>query len=192
MSVTYAVPKSLIMRTQICDYCANVSVRSATAEHHLHGIKCCEAHLALGTRDTNAWLRKQKLVRQKDFLAIHGALADMKINVPRTDGSVTSGANLSEEPYQFLYNKDGWRCRVLFTDPATKEIMSKSMKLDDLDKSGVSAQDIAAWTETLDNFYSEDHTAYVEAVNKGSEKECDVPCIKKVSVNGTECRVFVP
>jgi len=130
-------------------------------------------------------------VRQKDFLAIHGALAEMKINVPRTDGSVTPG-NLSEESFQFLHYKDGWRIRVLFTDPATTESMSKSMKLDDLDKSGVSAADIAAWTETLDSFYSEDHKAHVEAVNKGSEKECDVPCIKKVSVNGTECRVFVP
>ena len=191
MPVTYAVPTSLVMRTQICDYCTNVSVRSVTTDYHLHGIKCCGEHVALGTRDTNAWLREQKMVRQKDFLAIHGALAEMKINVPRTDGSITPG-NLSDEPYQFLHHKDGWRIRVLFTDPATSEIMCKSMKLVDLDKSGVSAADIAAWTETLGSFYSEDHTAYVEAVNNGSEKPCDVPCIKKVCVNGTECRVFVP
>jgi len=185
---------SLVMRTQTCDYCEATSERWITTYSRLHGIKCCGQHMALGERDVNAHLRQEGLVRQKDFLAIHPRLTDMKLNVPRTDGSITSGGNLSQEPFEVLTKDDeGWRIRVLFRDPVTKEILNKMMKVRDLGKSGISEEEIATWIKTLDDFYAEDYAAH-EAVAAVGEKlvDKDPPFIEKAYVGAQEVRFFRP
>ena len=182
------------MRTQTCDYCNKQSERWINTYDRLHGIKSCGEHTALGERDVNAWLRDEEMVRQKDFLAVHPQLSDMKINVPRTDGSLTPDGNLSVEPFQILHKDDsGWRIRVLFTDPVTGEIMNKAMKLSDMDKSGITDAEIAAWVSTLDNFYKAEHEAHKAAVLQGEQASEQEPSfIGRGYVNGHEFRFFKP
>ena len=182
------------MRTQTCDYCGEKSVRWINTYDRLHGIKCCEQHAALGERDVNAWLRDQEIVRQRDFLAIHPLLTDMKINVPRTDGSLTPEGNLSVEHFQILHKDDsGWRIRVLFTDPRSGEILNKAMKVTDLEKSGVPAEEIATWIKTLDNFYKEDYEAHNAARAAGEQApDRESPFIGSAYVNGNQVRFLKP
>lgn len=194
MPVTYAIPMSLVMRTKTCDYCDAQSQHWVTSFDRLHGIKCCGEHSRLGHRDVNAYLRIEGLVRQKEFLAIHPRLSDMKLNVPRTDGSITPDGNLSVESFQFLQKDDrGWCVRVLFRDPAKGEIMNKLIKMSDLVNSGISEEEIAAWTKTLDEFYKEDYEAHEAAVAAGEKaSEADPTFIRKAYVDGREVRYFKP
>jgi hypothetical protein len=195
MPIIYTVPKSLVMRNQLCDYCDKVSERCVTTYDRLHGIKCCEEHIPLGKRDVNAYLREEGLVRQKDFLEMYPRLTEMKLNVPRTDGSITPDGNLSQEPFQVLTKDEGdWRIRVLFKDPTTKEILNKMMKVRDLDKSGVSEEEIARWIKSLDEFYIHDYTVHKAAVEFGEKvTELDAPMIGKVYIqSGSEVRFIKP
>ena len=194
MPVTYAIPMTLVMRTQTCDYCEKKSERWINTYSRLHGIKCCGEHEAFGERDVNAWLRDQEMVLQKDFLAVHPQLRDMKFNVPRTDGSLTPDGNLSLEPFQILHKDDsGWRIRVLFTDPTSKEVLNKAMKLSDMDKSGITDAEITAWVGTLDNFYKLDQEAHKAAVLQGEQaREQEPSFIGRGYANGQAVRFFKP
>jgi hypothetical protein len=194
MPITFAVPKSLVMRTQACDYCGAPSVRDVMTDHRLHGIRCCAEHHSIAKRDVRAWFREQNIVRQKEFLAIHPKLWDMKLNIPRTDGTITSGGNLSAEEFQFFQKgPEGWRVTVLFTDPVHREIMMKGMRLTHLDKSGISEEEIAAWTQTLDEFYATEYAEHLTARASGEQApDRESPMVSTIYANGVECRVFIP
>ena len=195
MPIIYTVPKSLVLRNQLCDYCDKVSERCVITYDRLHGIKCCGDHMPLGKRDVNAYLREEGLVRQKDFLEMYPLLTDMKLNIPRTNGSITPGGNLSEESFEVLTKDEGdWRIRVLFRDPVSKEILNKMMKLRDLDKSGVSEEEIATWIKSLDEFYIHDYTVHKAAVEFGEKvSELDAPMIGRgYTQSGSEVRFVKP
>jgi hypothetical protein len=132
-------------------------------------------------------------VRQRDFLEIHPALSNISINVPRTDGSITAGGNLSEEPWQFLQKMDElWAIQVLFKEP-TGEIKNKYMKLQDIDKSGVPEETIEEWLTTLDTLYKDDWEENKRAQAEGGQKEyIETPGIITVMSNGMVGRAFVP
>ena len=193
-SVTFAEPMSLVLRDMMCDYCSIESERTITVDHRLFGIKCCTEHIPLGKRDANAWLHAHNIVRQRDFLAIHPELENVKINVPRTDGSVTTGGNLSTEPYSFLGMHEGqWNFQVSFTDPNTSAIMTKRINLVELVNSGVPEEIVQTWIRTLDTLYKEDFEAHDVAVKSGTEKiDREHESVRTVYVNGVECRVCVP
>jgi len=181
------------MRLQKCDYCAKKCEHHVWALDRLHGMLACEEHWAIAKRDANAWLRQNKQVRESDFLAVYPEMKTMTFNVPRSNGTLTAGGNLSEEPWQFfsMIGED-WHFRVLFTDPSGG-IMNKHMRVADLDKSGVAPETIALWLSALSDFYKEDYTAHVEARNNGVEKTKEQHSnIHEGIINGVECRVFVP
>jgi len=191
----YAVPTSLVLRNQVCDYCDKMSERCIITFNRLHGIQACGEHLPLGKRDVNAYFREEGLVRQKDFLEMYPRLSEMELKVPRTDGSLTPGGNLSEESFQVLSKDEGdWRIRVLFRDPVTKEILNKMMKVRDLDKSGVSEEEIAAWTKSLNEFYMEDYALHKAVVECGEKVgEVDAPIIQRgYTQSGQEVRFVKP
>jgi len=133
-------------------------------------------------------------VRQRDFLAIHPDLENVKINVPRTDGSVTTGGNLSTEPCSFLGMHEGhWNFEVVFTDPKTTSIMSKRINVVELVNSGVPEEMVQTWIRTLDSLYKEDFDAHEVAVKLGTQKtDREHESIRTVYVNGLECRVCIP
>jgi hypothetical protein len=153
----------------------------------------CKFHRHLAERDVRAWFRANALVRQRDFLAAYPAIKFMRINVPRTDGSITAGGNLSEEPHQFLQKIDGaWSIRVLFVEP-NGEIKGKYIKLQQLNISGATEEMIDEWLVTLDAFYKEEAEENTRAIAEGEEKqEPEIPGIINVVHNGEICRVFVP
>lgn len=181
------------MRLQKCDYCSKKSEHHVWALDRLHGMLSCEEHWATAKRDANAWLRQNRHVRMKDFLAVHPEMKTMTFNVPRSNGSITPGGNLSDEPWQFfVMTEEEWRFRVLFTEPSG-EIMNKYMRMTDLDKSGVPLETINLWLNTLSDFYKEDYTAQVEARNNGIEKpKEELPNIHYAIMNGIEGRVWIP
>lgn len=190
MPVTYAIPMSLVMRTQECTYCGKMSVVWLTTFSRLHGIKCCEEHVSLGKRDTNACLREEGMVRQRDFLEMYPRLRGMKLNIPRTNGSITEGGNLSSESFQ-MFSKEGddWRIPVLFTDPDTKEILGKTIKITQLEKSGISKEEIVEWTKSLNEFYREDYEAFKAAMEVGEQApDGEAPFIRKGYADGREVR----
>lgn len=193
MPPTFATPRSLIMRVQLCDYCESTCDHHVVCESHLHGILACKFHLHLAQRDVSAWFRNNGLVRQRDFLMAHPNFTRNSIMVPRTDGSLTPGGNLSNEPYQFLHKSEGaWMIRVLFTEP-TGEIKSKCIKLQDLDKSGVPQETIEEWFTTLDSFYKEEAEANALAIQLGAEKEePEIPGVIPASLDGLTGRVVAP
>jgi hypothetical protein len=181
------------MRLQQCDYCSKKCDHHVWALDRLHGILACEEHWATAKRDANAWLRENKHVRMKDFLAVYPEMKTMTFNVPRSNGSITAGGNLSEEPWQFFAMVDEeWRFRVLFTEPSG-EIMNKYMRMTDLDKSGVPPETIKLWVTALSDFYNDDFIAQMAARDKGTEKKKEEhPNIHHTIVNGVEGRVFLP
>lgn len=193
MICLYTYPSTLVMRAQVCDYCTAKCERHVRTIDRLLGIMACEEHLPLATRDVRAWFAQQKMVSQKDFLEIHPILKDISIRVPRTDGSMTPGGNISLEPFEVLYLLDGdWRVRVLFTLPDGK-IMHKAMKLIDLEMSGVPAEELSKWINTLETLYQPDLDAFRQAVKLGTEvKPKEDSRVKTVMANGLECRVFIP
>jgi len=153
----------------------------------------CKFHLHLAQRDVAAWYRNRGLVKQLDFLMAHPNLKNISITVPRTDGSLTTGGNLSEEPCQFLEKWEGvWMVRVLFKEPSG-EIKSKYMKLQDLDKSGVPQETIDEWFLTLDSFYKQEAEDNALAKGLGHEKEAtEVPGVIPASSDGFIGRVVAP
>lgn len=170
MPITYALPKILVARAQVCNYCGAPSVSDVVTTRRLHGIRCCAEHRSLANRDVRAWLREQNLVHQMEFLEIHPKLRDMKLNIPRTDGSITPGGNLSGESFQFFQKgDDGWRVAVLFIDPAEGEIMTRGLRLANLDKSGISEEEIRTWTKTLDEFYAKEYEEHLAARDSGEQ-----------------------
>jgi len=181
------------MRLQQCDYCAKKSEHHVWALDRLHGLLACEEHWATAKRDANAWLRQNRQVRMGDFLDVHPEMKTMTFNVPRSNGSLTPGGNLSEEPWQFFSMvEEEWRFRVLFTDPSTG-IMHKHMRMADLDKSGVAPETINLWLNALSDFYRDDFIAQMAAREKGTEKTKEEhPKIHHTIVNGVEGRVFLP
>ena len=185
---------SLVLRDTLCDYCSEQSKYSIATSYHLHGLKCCEEHKPLAQRDVKAWLRMEKVVRQKDFLAVHPRLTDMKLSIPRTDGSVTEGGNISQESFQFLQENEGeWRLQVLFTCPKDGQIKNKWIDLAELEKSGISAEELAAWRVTLNAFYTEELDGHVAAMAAGTSKaERETAGVRTAVVDGVKCRVFVP
>jgi len=192
--VAFAEPMSLVLRDTLCDYCHAQSDRTIVADHRLFGIKCCTEHIPLGKRDVNAWLHAHNIVRQRDFLAIHPDLENVKINVPRSDGSVTTGGNLSTEPYSFLGMHEGhWNFEVVFTDPKTTAIMSKRINVVELVNSGIPEEMVQTWIRTLDSLYKEDFEANAAAVKLGTQKtDREHESVRTVYVNGIECRVCIP
>jgi hypothetical protein len=170
---------SLVMRDTLCDYCSKQFTESLCTSYHLHGIRCCEQHIPLGHRDIKAWLRMEKIVRMNDFLEVHPTLDEMKLNVPRTDGTITEGGNISKESFQFLQEIGGeWRLKVLFTCPKDGQIKNKWIPLVDLEKSGILAEELATWRTTLDGFYKEELEAHVAAMAVGIAKvERELPFI---------------
>lgn len=192
-SAMYSFAKSLTMRAQVCEYCPKRCHRSITSVSRLHGIMACEEHIPLATRDVNAWLCEMKYVRQKDFLAVYPELAEMKFNVPRTDGSTTPGGNISQEGWQMLIcdpESGDWRLPLLFVCDKDGEIKSKSLKISEL---GLPAEQLAAWTKTLDTFYEEDLAAHEEAEKTGKMQEpMEGSLIRMAYSDGKECRVLMP
>ena len=124
-------------------------------------------------------------MRQQDFLKSFPEVANIKINVPRSQGSLTPDGNLSDEPYQFLQKAEGaWMARVLFTEP-NGEIKNKYVKLRDFDKSEVPEETIEKWCSTLDDFYREEWEQNASAKNAGKEKiDPYIPGIAQVYSNG--------
>ena len=181
------------MRAQVCDYCTAKCERHVRTIDRLLGIMTCEEHLPLANRDVRAWFAQQRMVSQKDFLEIYPILKDISIMVPRTDGSMTPGGNISLEPFEVLYVlEDEWHVRVLFTLPSGK-IMQKAIKLLDLDKSGVPAEELSKWIKTLETLYQPDLEAFRQAVKLGTElKPKEDSRVKTLMANGLECRVFIP
>ncbi len=193
MPVTYAVPGRLCMRLQQCDYCAKKCEHHVWALDRLHGLLACEEHWATAKRDANAWLRQNKHVRMRDFLAVYPEMKTMTFNVPRSNGTLTAGGNLSEEPWLFFVMiGEEWRFPVIFTD-LSGGIMNKHMRVADLDKSGVAPQTVKLWLNALSEFYKDDFIAQMAAKNMGTEKTKEEhPNIHHTIVNGVEGRVFVP
>jgi hypothetical protein len=129
----------------------------------------------------------------RDFLKLYPEMKTMTFNVPRSNGTITPGGNLSEEPWQFFTMvKEEWRFPVLFTD-VSGGIMNKYIRVTDLDKSGVAPETIKLWLNALSDFYNDDCIAQMAARDKGTEKKKEEhPNIHHTIVNGVECRVFVP
>lgn len=169
----------------MCDYCESPRNYNITCETRLHGLMVCELHHHLALRDVRAWFRAEGLVRQQDFLKSFPEVANIKINVPRSQGSLTPDGNLSDEPYQFLQKAEGaWMARVLFTEP-NGEIKNKYVKLRDFDKSEVPEETIEKWCSTLDDFYREEWEQNASAKNAGKEKiDPYIPGIAQVYSNG--------
>lgn len=189
----FATPHSFVMTTQSCDYCESTCDHYVRCENRLHGIKACNIHRHLASRDVRAWFRANARVKQQDFLAAHPSIKFIRINVPRTDGSITNGGNLSEEPDQFLEKVEGaWMIRVLFLEP-NGEIKAKYIKLQQFNISGVTEEVIQEWLVTLDAFYSEEAADNSRARTEGAEKaEAEFPGIVNIVYNGVSCRAVAP
>jgi hypothetical protein len=153
----------------------------------------CKFHRHLADRDVHTYLRASGLVNQRHFLEIYPEMRDIRINVPRTDGSITAGGNLSEEPWEFVQKSDGaWMIKVLFKE-STGEIKNKLVKLKDFDKSGASEEDIDEWLTTLDGFYRGHEIENMAARENGHEKGySEPPGIVNAVSNGIMGRVFIP
>ena len=194
MSITYALPKTLVLRMQVCEYCGKSLVRHVTTYDRLHGIMACAEHVALAERDVRAWMCQEKIVRQRDFLEIHPKLGKLVINVPRTDGSMSPGGNISQEPWEYIPNYDGeWHVRVLFTDPVKNAILNKTIQIRSLADSGISNEELNLWINTLDSIYAPDLAARQIAMENGSRQgDREASVIKTAYVNGHECRVYSP
>jgi hypothetical protein len=158
----YAFPKTLTFSEEICDYCLKGGTCTIRSIDHLTGIIACEEHEALARRDVNAWLCDMGYVRQREFLRVHPELARMKFDVPRTDGSITPGGNISGESWQMFVRESNsgiWRVPLLFTCESG-EIKTKTVKINQL---GLPAEQFTAWTDTLNRFYREDLAAHEAA-----------------------------
>ena len=191
--VTFALPTRLVMRSRDCDYCDDKDTYNIITNERLHGIICCKAHVTEARRDTNAWLCKKRIVRQADFMKMFPQLHDRDINVTRTDGSITPGGRMHSDFWESMYmNKDGvWLIEVYFT--AHGAYQEKSMPVNDLDKSGFSAEDIEKMIATLNGLYQEDLTAHLAAIETGIQKfPKKLPFMTTVYVNNKECQAFIP
>jgi len=187
----FALPKRLVFRKNICDYCDSESHYEEYTVECLHGIITCREHKDLAIRDVNAWLHLQGFVRMKDVLNAF-ILPSESIVVPRSDGSFTPGKLLSLE-FCFAKMIDGvWGLPVLFSIGGLE--YSKNIPVEDLELSGVSQEIIVALLSRFaEGFYKEEFMLSNAAAEKYSPKSTFNPDIKTIYVEGYgSARMFSP
>ena len=187
----FSIPRRLVFRKNICDYCDAESQYEEHALECLHGILSCEKHIVLAKRDVVAWFHSNGFVRMKDVLKEFDLPPD-SIVVPRSDGSFTLGKLVVLE-FCFAKMIGGvWGLPVLFAIGGLE--YSKNIPVEDLELSGVSYELIDGLLSRLaEGFYKEEFILSNAASEKYSAKSSFHPDIKSVYIEGYgSARVFLP
>jgi len=135
----YSYPIRLTFQPQMCHYCENKNTGTILVEH-LFGIMYCDEHKGVATRDINAWLAAEKIIRLSDVsddpLFIEGGLLERDLCVRRSNGVIdTLGWKLHKhthfDPAFILYDlADGWWIKAYNEDIDRKRgLRIKDLKL---------------------------------------------------------------
>jgi hypothetical protein len=152
------------MRIQCCDYCEKEDVGSISALEELHGIMFCESDKDRAIRDTEAFFHRRNLVRVTDVLDKFPALKDASINVPRRDGSITSGGRVLRGPFHFFEKIEGvWNLMVSWNDNQG-QLWEKRVSVQSFERTDSLAPLVPMILQELDSgFYNESYQKYMEA-----------------------------
>lgn len=120
-------PRRLVMTANVCFYCGRSSTGLKLIER-LYGLKHCDNHAEAATRDCNAYLHEEKIIRLHDafdheiigrFLRILKSLEN-GFPVLRSSGEIQDGWTVHELGWEgtFLRLHDGdWKLHVLWKSP---------------------------------------------------------------------------
>jgi hypothetical protein len=137
---TTIVPCTLVMRETKCDYCKKrLGIHYEFCFGIQSGIMVCADHVQWAKRDNAAFLHVRDFVRISTFIERFPDIKDKKINIPRSDGTITEGGSIKhhrrekddgiQDEFVFLLKHNGeWKIPMQWFD--RENTMEKMVSID--------------------------------------------------------------